>query len=220
MGSIRPLPAKDMTKSTIDRLECANQVASVPTTTAITYSSCRPCSIAMKAGALRSGCVARASSFSDSSIRPSPMATRPRWRALSCSLDRKAMTPAPISSGDTQPRSNDRTWAAMVVPISAPSMMAKAIDSGIRPRPAKEETSSEVAVLDCSRPVTAMPPRKAVKRLREQAAMARRSAAPKARVSPVRTMRTPHSSSATLPSTFRTVSTPCMIANLRLDVHR
>jgi hypothetical protein len=28
----------------------------------------------------------------------------------------------------------------------------------------------------------------------------------------VRTMRTPHSSSATLPSTLRTVSTPCMIA--------
>ena len=130
------------------------------------------------------------------------------------------MTPAPIRSGDTQPRSNDRTWAAMVVPISAPSMTAKAIDSGISPRPAKEETSSDVAVLDCRRPVTAMPPRKAVTRLREQAAMARRSAAPKARVSPVRTMRTPHSSSATLPSTFRTVSTPCMIANLRLDLHR
>ena len=47
--------------------------------------------------------------------------------------------------------------------------------------------------------------------LREQAAMPRRSAAPKARVRPVRTMRTPHSSKVTLPSTFRTVSTPCMI---------
>ena len=57
------------------------------------------------------------------------------------------MTPAPIRSGETQPRSNDRTWAAMVVPMSAPSMMAKAIDSGIRPRPAKEETRSDVAVL-------------------------------------------------------------------------
>ena len=68
----------------------------------------------MKAGALRSGWVASASSFSDSSIRPRPMATRPRWRGLSDSLDRKAMTPAPISSGETQPRSNDRTWAAMV----------------------------------------------------------------------------------------------------------
>jgi hypothetical protein len=121
------------------------------------------------------------------------------------------MTPAPISNGDTQPRSNDSTCAAMVVPMSAPSMMAKAIDSGINPRPAKEETSSEVAVLDCRRPVMAMPPRNAVTRLREQAAMARRKVAPKARVSPVRTMRTPHSSSATLPSTFRMVSTPCTI---------
>jgi hypothetical protein len=165
----------------------------------------------MKAGALRSGWVASARSFSDSSMRPSPMATRPRWRGLSDSLDRKVMTPAPIRSGDSQPRSNDSTWAAMVVPMSAPSMMAKAIDSGIRPRPAKDETSSEVAVLDCSRPVMAMPPRKAVKRLREQAAMARRNVAPKARIRPVRTMRTPHSSKVTLPRTFRTVSTPCMI---------
>ena len=33
-----------------------------------------------------------------------------------------------------------------------------------------------------------------------------------ARVRPVRTMRTPHSSKVTLPSTFRMVSSPCMIA--------
>ena len=32
--------------------------------------------------------------------------------------------------------------------MSAPSMTAKAIESGMRPRPAKEETSSAVAVLD------------------------------------------------------------------------
>ena len=110
------------------------------------------------------------------------------------------MTPAAIISGESQPRSNDRTCAVRVVPTLAPSMTASAIGSGIRPRPAKEETSSEVAVLDCSRPVRPMPPRKAVKRFLEQAAMARRSAAPKARVRPVRTMRTPHSSRATLPS--------------------
>ncbi len=66
-------------------------------------------------------------------------------------------------------------------------------------------------MLDCRRPVMARPPAKAVNRLREQAPMARRNAAPKARVSPVRTMRTPHSSKATLPTTFRMVSTPCMI---------
>ena len=57
----------------------------------------------------------------------------------------------------------------------------------------------EVAVLDCSRPVTAMPPAKAMKRWREQVAMARRKVAPKARVRPVRTMRTPHKSSAMPP---------------------
>src|SRR4051812_18902087 len=167
----------------------------------------------MNAGELRSGCVATANSFNDSSIRPSPMATRPRWRGLSSSVDRNAMTPAPINSGETQPRSNERIWAAIVVPTSAPSMTARAIDSGISPRAAKEETNSEVAVLDCSRPVTAMPPAKAVMRLREQVAMARRRVAPKARVRPVRTMRTPHSSKATLPSTFIMVATPCMSGN-------
>ena len=121
------------------------------------------------------------------------------------------MTPTAIIRGDTQPRSNDSTCAASVVPTSAPSMTAKAMESGISPRPAKDERSSAVAVLDCSRPVMAMPPRNAVKRLREQAAMACRSVAPKARVRPVRTMRTPHSSKATLPMTFRTISAPCMI---------
>jgi hypothetical protein len=120
------------------------------------------------------------------------------------------MTPAAIISGETHVRSNDRTWAVRVVPTLAPSMTASAIDSVISPRPAKEASRSAVAVLDCSTPVRARPPPNAVKRLREQAPIARRSAAPKARVRPVRTMRTPHSSRATLPMTFRMVVTPCI----------
>ena len=122
------------------------------------------------------------------------------------------MTPTAIISGDSQRRSNDSTCEVSVVPTLAPSITERAMDRAIRPRPANEATSRAVAVLDCSRPVMPRPPAKAVKRLREQAAMPRRSAAPKARVRPVRTMRTPHSSKVTLPSTFRTVSTPCMIA--------
>ena len=121
------------------------------------------------------------------------------------------MTPTAIMSGEIQPRLNDRTCAVSVVPTLAPSMTASAIDKGIRPRPAKEASSRAVAVLDCRMPVRPTPPAKAVNRLREQAPMARRSAAPNARVSPVRTMRTPQSSRQTLPKTFRTVSTPCMI---------
>ena len=120
------------------------------------------------------------------------------------------MTPAAIMSGDTQLRSNDRTCAVSVVPTLAPSMTASAIDSEISPRPAKEASSSAVAVLDCSTPVRPTPPANAVKRLREQAPIARRSAAPKARVRPVRTMRTPHRRRATLPMTFRMVLTPCI----------
>src|SRR6185369_6472358 len=138
-------------------------------------------------------------------------ATRPRWRGWSCSLDRKPITPAAIISGDSQPRLKERTWDVRVVPTLAPSMTASAIDSGINPRPANEASSNAVAVLDCSSPVRPRPPAKAVKRFLEQAPMTRRSDAPNARVSPVRTMRTPHSSRATLPRTFRTVSTPCMI---------
>ena len=138
------------------------------------------------------------------------MATRPRWRILSELLDRKAITPVAIMSGETQVRSNDRTCAVSVVPTLAPSMTASAIESGMRPRPANDASSSAVAVLDCSTPVRPRPPANAVKRLREHAPIARRSAAPKARVRPVRTMRTPHSSRATLPMTLRMVLTPCI----------
>ena len=60
------------------------------------------------------------------------------------------MTPAAIISGDSQLRSNDRTCEVSVVPTLAPSMTASAIDSEISPRPAKEASSSAVAVLDCS----------------------------------------------------------------------
>ena len=220
LGSTSPAPANDITSSTTDRLEWTNQVASVASRTATTYSSWRPCSAAMKAGEARSGWVASASSFSDSSIRPRPMATRPRWRERTWSLDRKVMTPAPIRVGETQPRSKESTCAATVVPTSAPSMTASAIDRGMSPLPAKEESSKAVAVLDCSRPVMASPPAKAVKRLREQVAMARRSVAPKARVRPVRTMRTLHSSRHTLPRTFRMVSTPCMIGQAYASLRR
>jgi len=122
------------------------------------------------------------------------------------------MTPAAIISGDSQPRSNDRTCEVSVVPTLAPSITDKAMERAIRPRPAKEATSRAVAVLDCSRPVMPRPPAKAVKRLREQAAMPRRSAAPKARVSPRAHHAHAPQQQGHAARTFRTVSTPCMIA--------
>ena len=73
-----PLLAKDMTSSTVDRLEWMNQVAAAAKTAASTYSSCRPDSRATKAGADLSGAAAASSRCNDSSIRPRPIATRPR----------------------------------------------------------------------------------------------------------------------------------------------
>ena len=122
------------------------------------------------------------------------------------------MTPPAIIRGETQPSGKDRICAVSVVPTLAPSITARPIESEISPRPANEASSRAVAVLDCRTPVSTTPPAKAENRLREQAPMARRKLAPKARVRPVRTMRTPHSSRHTLPRTFRMVSTPCMIA--------
>jgi drug/metabolite transporter (DMT)-like permease len=60
-------------------------------------------------------------------------------------------------------------------------------------RPAKEPTMSAVAVLDCTRLVTASPLAKAETTLWDE------SSDPRARTMPVRTMRTPQTSSATLP---------------------
>jgi hypothetical protein len=76
------------------------------------------------------------------------MATRPRWRARSELLDRKAMTPPAIISGETQPSGKDNTCAVSVVPTLAPSITARPIEREISPRPAKEASSRAVAVLD------------------------------------------------------------------------
>ena len=137
-----------MISSTVERLECTAQVASAPNSIAITYSSCMPSSAATKDGELRIGSVPADKSLSDSSMRPRPIATRPRWRALSDGAERKAMTPMAIISGESQLRSNDRTCEVRVVPTLAPSITAIAIGSVMSPRPANDASKSAVAVLD------------------------------------------------------------------------
>jgi len=88
-------------------------------------------------------------------------------------------------------------------------MIAKAIDSGSAAS-GEGRDQQDVAVLDCSRPVTAMPQEggEAVARAGAMRGAARRRSARQARAHHAHA----HSSSATLPSTFRMVSTPCMIA--------
>ncbi len=121
----------------------------------------------------------------------------PRARSLSRLMNRT--TPPATRTDHSHFTSKARIWATTVEPTSAPSIMASAVDRAIRPRPANEPTISAVAVLDCRRLVTANPLKKAEAVLCDDSATKRRSSEPSARTTPVRTMRTPHTSSATLP---------------------
>ena len=103
-------------------------------------------------------------------------------------------------TGASHCRSSDSTWATSVVPTSAPSITASAGAVSTRPRPANEATTKAVAVLLCRTPVTPMPASSAAKRLLSETRSRWRNSAPNARCTPVRTMRMPHSSSATAPS--------------------
>ncbi|MNT74595.1 hypothetical protein D3C72_2134250 [compost metagenome] len=79
--------------------------------------------------------------------------------------DRKKITPTKISNGDSHDRSNVSTRAISAVPTSAPSMVASAGVSAIRPWPTKEVTSMAVALLLWTIAVTAIPEAKASQRL-------------------------------------------------------
>ena len=75
---------------------------------------------------------------------------------------------------------------------------------GRRPRRGRRRTAttSAVAVLLCRIPVTPRPARNAAKRLRSETRSRWRRSAPNTRMIPVRTMRVPHSRSATAPSSW------------------
>ena len=74
------------------------------------------------------------------------------------------------------------------VPTSAPSMTAKAAEVRMRPRPTNEATMRQVAVLDCTTLVTAMPANIARTRLPTLWLMTCLSVSPNKRSTPVRTM--------------------------------
>ena len=129
-------------------------------------------------------------------------------RALSACEDMKVNTPTATRIVHSHLMSKEKICAATDEPTSAPSMTASASGSAIKPRPAKEASSKAVAVELCRMPVTPMPERNALMRVRVRVATTRRSAAPKARIMPVRTMRTPQSRSATLPRNVANNSVP------------
>ena len=66
-------------------------------------------------------------------------------------------TPTKISRGDSHDRSNEKTTVISAVPTSAPSITASAGAVAINPWPTNEATIRQVAVLDCTSPVTTMP---------------------------------------------------------------
>ena len=173
-----PAVTREMISNTIARLEWASQVSSAAIRSARTGSPSRDWTIVCRRTDSRRGeetlkiiCRARRT-------RPNPIATRPRSFCLVDCPALNASSPPTISSGETQLRSNDRTWTTRVVPTSAPSMTARAGATLTSWRPAKEVIISAVAVLLCNRAVTPTPTPKAANRLRVLAPRTRRRSVP------------------------------------------
>ena len=102
---------------------------------------------------------------SASSIRPSPMATRPKSLTRVRAPSRKARNPIMKRIGATAAILNERTWTIRVVPTLAPSMIAKAGTRATIPSEANEAVISPVAVLLCKIAVRPRPATNAENRL-------------------------------------------------------
>ncbi len=146
-------------------------------------------------------------SSSASKIRPRPIPTRPSCPARVCLRPRKKITPIKISSGESQERSNVRTRAISAVPTSAPSTITSAGVNATRSCATKEVTSMVVALLLCTKAVTPMPAQKASGFFSTLRLRTVRKRAPNTRITPVRTIWVPHTSSATAESRCNRVST-------------
>ena len=127
-------------------------------------------------------------------------------RRLLLSEDRKRKTPTEIKIGLRISRSNDSACTTNVLPTSAPNTIARATAPPINPWPAKDAMINAVAVLLCRRAVTPAPAHAAVSRFFEDMDSARRRLAPNALVTPVRTIRMPHSRRATPPMILTSVA--------------
>ena len=98
------------------------------------------------------------------SINPKPIKTRPTRPAVVSGRVTNKKTPTKINKGDNQDRSRENKTAMTLVPMSAPNITAKAGVRPTKPCPTNEETIKAVAVLDCTKAVTAKPESIAVKR--------------------------------------------------------
>jgi len=188
--------------STMARPEYDSTVSVAPTRISSITSFGSAASSACTAGDAVSGRVAATISCSASVISPRPIATRPSRPAVVLSRETNTTTPTKISSGDSHDRSNEKTTAISAVPTSAPSITASAGAVAISPWPTNEATIRQVAVLDCTSPVTAMPAPTESARLRTLAASTVRRFSPNTRKMPVRTMCVPQTSRAMAASRF------------------
>ena len=136
---------------------------------------------------------------------------RPPLRSRSPDAAWNSTTPSSRPTAHSHLISNANACATSVVPRSAPSITASATGRVTRPRPANEASSSAVAVALCRTAVMPRPAAKARNRSAEACASSDRSGPPNARVKPVRTMRTPQSSSATAPNSVKSSSLPAMV---------
>ena len=116
-------------------------------------------------GAFSAGASVLSRICSASSIRPSPIKTRPMSLMRERGPLRKATRPMMNSTGATAEMLNDRICTISVVPTLAPSMMASAGTRLTSPSEVNELVISAVAVLLWSRAVRPRPAPKAVKRL-------------------------------------------------------
>ena len=189
-------------------LECAAQVRAAASTMHSTGSPVMALSRRRTSGAFSAGASVSSRMCSASSIRPSPIDTRPRSLIQLRAPMRNPTSPMMKSTGATAATLNDSTWTIRVVPTFAPSMIASAGTRATRPSPANEAVISPVAVLLCSTAVSPSPAAKAVKRLPSAVDSRCRSSEPNARRMPLWTMCRPHSSNATPPIKSRTTIVP------------
>ena len=177
-GEIADCAASDMVSSTTARLELESSAMPAATSAARNGSSPSDSSSVCMVSEARIEPATEPISFRASSIRPTPTMTR----EISCSRvawpDMKPTTPIRISTGDSQDRSKDSTWATSEEPISAPRMIASKVASVTSLRLAIDEPIRMVAVLLCSVSVMPSPAARAAKRLPKALPIERRSAAP------------------------------------------
>ena len=146
-----------MTSNTTAALEWAAQVSAAAIRTHKTGAPVIAARRARTLGALSAGASVSIRIWRDSSIRPRPIATRPRSRSGLRPPKLNANKPAKNRTGATAEMSNERACTINVVPMLAPSMTANAGTRSTRPRAAKDVISRPVAVLLCRSAVTPIP---------------------------------------------------------------